>query len=260
MSLFVVSTDGAVYPCRSLVGIDEYRLGDVERGIDPARHEPWLHLTIEERHDCKTCWARYLCGGGCYAQAAIACGAPARPNPVECRYTRGLMELAMELIARLETEAPGKLDDALADVVFSLPEKHRVFVPAALQAQLGAPRIEAIEIEPKVVVPGGTIRGRVAVRAGRPLVAVTIYDSGFGSRALAPESEPTDQWPQTLWFSGEERLDSDAPSGRYIVWAVALDETGALARAQGHMEVRLQGAPPPAASADLTSVTGAVSV
>ena len=260
MSLFVVSTDGGVYPCRSLVGIDEYRLGDVEHGIERKRHEPWLHLTIEERHDCKTCWARYLCGGGCYAQAAIACGTPARPNPVECKYTRGLVELAMEFIARLSTEAPGKLDDALADVVFGLPEKHRVFVPAALQGQLGAPRIETVEIEPRVVAPGGTVRGRVAVRARRPLAAVTIYDSGFGSRALAPVSEPSDHWPQTLWFSGEERLDGNAPSGRYVVWAVALDETGALARAQTHMEVRRQDTPSSRASADPKSVIGAPSV
>ena len=99
-----------------------------------------------------------------------------------------------------------------------------------------------------------------AVRARRPLAAVTIYDSGFGSRALTPETKPSDHWPQTLWFSGEERLDGNAPSGRYVVWAVALDETGALARAQTHMEVRRQDTPSSRASADPKSVIGAPSV
>ena len=237
LSLFVVATDGGVYPCRSLVGLQEYRLGDVWAGIDRARHEPWFHLAVEEREDCRDCWARYLCGGGCYAQAAIACGSPARPNPVECRYTRGLMELTMELIARLEMEAPGKLEDALAEVVFGLPEKHRIFVPRALQDQLGAPRIEAIEIEPRAVAPGGTVRGRVAVRARRPLAAVTIYDSGGGSRRLTPDGEPAQDWPQTLWFSGEDTLRGKAPAGRYWVGVSAVDSAGAGGRAFTYVEV-----------------------
>ncbi|UCH34800.1 MAG: hypothetical protein JSV65_00150 [Armatimonadota bacterium] len=67
---------------------------------------------------------------------------------------------------------------------------------------------------------------------------MTIYDSGFGSRALISESEAADNWPQALWYAGDERLDNDAPLGRYVLWAVALDERGVLARAQTHIEVK----------------------
>jgi uncharacterized protein len=237
LTLFAVATDGGVYPCRSLVGLDQYRLGDVMHGIERGRHEPWLHLTVEERDDCKACWARYLCGAGCYAHAAIACGGLAQPDQGKCSHTRGVLELAMELIARLGAEAPGKLDDALADVVFGLPEKHRIFVPRALQDQLGAPRIEAVEIEPRVVAPGGTVRGRVAVRARRPLAAVTLYDSGGGSRALTAETEPVQHWPHVTWFMGEDKLRSDAPVGRYSVGVTATDESGATARAFTSLDV-----------------------
>ncbi|UCH33955.1 MAG: hypothetical protein JSV65_15550 [Armatimonadota bacterium] len=93
---------------------------------------------------------------------------------------------------------PFRSASALEEVVLSLPEKHRVFVPQALQDQLGAPRIEAVEIEPRVVAPGGSVRSRVAVRARRPLAMVTMYDSGGGVRTLDAASATESDWPQTV--------------------------------------------------------------
>lgn len=64
----VVSPDGVVYPCHMLDDAEDYRMGSVFDGLDERTQSAWAQSrnigTIEE---CRSCWARYLCGGGCRA-------------------------------------------------------------------------------------------------------------------------------------------------------------------------------------------------
>jgi len=137
VDMYIVATDGRIYPCDSIIGMEAQDLGDVWRGLAPERHRRWLELDVNKQRECQGCWARYLCGGGCYTSALIAHGDLGRPDPLDCRFTRGLIELAMEFLVRAQIEAPGHLDQALAQALAGVSHKHRAFVPAPLQPLLG---------------------------------------------------------------------------------------------------------------------------
>lgn len=67
---FSVASDGDWYACHRAVGQDKFRLGSNE-GLDDARRSAFL----SERHvdgqvDCTSCWARYLCSGGCHHESS----------------------------------------------------------------------------------------------------------------------------------------------------------------------------------------------
>jgi radical SAM protein with 4Fe4S-binding SPASM domain len=105
-----VSPEGGLFPCFDLVGWEPLRVGDVFSGIDADRYRGWLRdLQVERRDPCRTCWARYLCGGGCRADAVFATGDAAVPNPVSCERIRQTYELAMALCLGVEEHEPGLL-------------------------------------------------------------------------------------------------------------------------------------------------------
>ena len=95
-----VAADGALAACHRFVGDPQAAFGSVTEGIDRRRQLRWL----DERHvhaqqPCNSCWARYLCGGGCHHEV-IARGRPA------CDYIRGWLHWSIGAYARLSAVRP----------------------------------------------------------------------------------------------------------------------------------------------------------
>jgi hypothetical protein len=68
---------------------------------------------------------------------------------------------------------------------------------------------------------------------------------------LTADNEPGSKWPQTLWFSGEDRLKTEAPEGRYWVAIAAVDSEGMTGRAFTLVDVSMT-----APRSDLESAAG----
>lgn len=99
-SYFGVAADGDLYACHRFVEDPKGHLGDVRSGVDQAAHERWLaerHVHVQS--PCSSCWARYLCGGGCHHEV-IHKGRPA------CDYIRGWLDYSLKAYVRLRAEAP----------------------------------------------------------------------------------------------------------------------------------------------------------
>jgi uncharacterized protein len=97
---FGVSATGEISPCHRFVGDSERALGHVATGVDAARQRDWLVTRhVDRQEPCASCWARYLCGGGCHYEA-IHRGRPA------CDYIRGWLEYALGVYARLARRRP----------------------------------------------------------------------------------------------------------------------------------------------------------
>ena len=64
-SYYSVAPDGTLYPCDTVMGLDEFRCGSVFDGIDVERVQRTLPGPVDHRPICGTCWCRYICGGGC---------------------------------------------------------------------------------------------------------------------------------------------------------------------------------------------------
>ncbi len=97
-TFFAVAADGAIYFCSSLADSPDFKMGDVFTGLDgQVQDEINETFHVDNRSDCRTCWARNLCGGGCLFDARAATGDPMKPNPVSCEQIRYRYELAMEM-------------------------------------------------------------------------------------------------------------------------------------------------------------------
>ncbi|MBI5505361.1 MAG: SPASM domain-containing protein [Deltaproteobacteria bacterium] len=101
-SYIALSQDGAFYPCHRFVGMPEYRMGDLDSGLDGALQRRIVDLTVDRRPGCRDCWARYLCGGGCWKHAVDAHGSLETPDTERsCRILRHALECAMAVNAEL---------------------------------------------------------------------------------------------------------------------------------------------------------------
>ena len=61
---------------------------------------------MDVREPCRNCWARYLCGGGCYYQAVLTNGDISKPDLAKCNLIRYLASEAVRLVTILTTQAP----------------------------------------------------------------------------------------------------------------------------------------------------------
>lgn len=64
-----VDVKGDLYLCHRLVGEERFFLGNVVEG---TYHPKWgeiiqKEMSVDSKKTCRKCWAKYICGGGCYA-------------------------------------------------------------------------------------------------------------------------------------------------------------------------------------------------
>jgi uncharacterized protein len=95
-----VSAEGKLFACHRLIDNETFEMGNLQDGPDQqarARHLGRNHVdTIEP---CRVCWARYLCGGGCYHEVSHV----GRPG---CDYIRGWLEFCLQSYAEVSTDWP----------------------------------------------------------------------------------------------------------------------------------------------------------
>jgi uncharacterized protein len=97
---FGVSAEGGLFACHRFVNDGAAAFGDVERGVDRAAQRQWLAARHADRQEpCRSCWARYLCGGGCHHEV-IHRGRPA------CGYIKGWLDYCLKAYIRLSALRP----------------------------------------------------------------------------------------------------------------------------------------------------------
>jgi uncharacterized protein len=99
---FAVSAGGDLFPCHRLVGKEEFKLGDVRRGIVRKDvRDQFLQCHANTKPLCRDCWARYICGGGCHACAVQFNGDIYQPYELECDLIRHRIEIGAYLYSEL---------------------------------------------------------------------------------------------------------------------------------------------------------------
>lgn len=97
---FGVSASGGLFACHRFVGDETAAMGHVDHGVARDRQRDWLAQRMVDRQEpCRSCWARYLCGGGCHYEV-IHRGRPA------CDYVRGWLNYALGAYVRLSAKRP----------------------------------------------------------------------------------------------------------------------------------------------------------
>ncbi len=94
-----VSAEGDLSACHRFVGDGSGAMGSLSGGVDAGLRASWLaERHVHRQEPCRSCWARYLCGGGCHHEV-IRRGRPA------CDYIRGWLQYCIEAYLRLPSGA-----------------------------------------------------------------------------------------------------------------------------------------------------------
>ena len=95
-----ITPEGDIYPCHQFVGNEDYRLGSVHDGtFDKELSGRFAGLNIYTREECRDCWARFYCSGGCSASNLLVNGDIKKPHRVGCELERKRLECAIALRA-----------------------------------------------------------------------------------------------------------------------------------------------------------------
>ena len=66
---------GDLYPCHQFVGDEKYKLGDIYSGVTNKEiQDKFKFCNAYAREQCKDCWAKLYCSGGCAANSYHATG------------------------------------------------------------------------------------------------------------------------------------------------------------------------------------------
>ena len=98
---------GDLYPCHQFVGDEKFKLGDIWHGVDnTAVQDEFASCNVYAREECRDCWAKLYCSGGCAANAYHATGSVTGVYKYGCELFRKRMECAImvEAAKALEQE------------------------------------------------------------------------------------------------------------------------------------------------------------
>ncbi|MDO5519402.1 MAG: SPASM domain-containing protein, partial [bacterium] len=87
---------GDLYPCHQFVGTEEYKMGTVFEGINtPELQDEFKCCNVYTKDDCKHCFAKFYCSGGCAANSYNFNGTINKPYEIGCKLQRKRVESAI---------------------------------------------------------------------------------------------------------------------------------------------------------------------
>ncbi|MBQ6702671.1 MAG: thioether cross-link-forming SCIFF peptide maturase [Clostridia bacterium] len=87
---------GDLYPCHQFVGEEEYKLGDIWNGVtNKEKQDEFACCNVYAREECRDCWAKLYCSGGCAANAYHSTGSVKGVYKYGCELFKKRMECAI---------------------------------------------------------------------------------------------------------------------------------------------------------------------
>ncbi len=109
--LLGVATDGDVSLCHRFAGSPEHELGSVSGGLNRELQQEFLERHhVDHKTDCRVCWARPICAGGCYHEAHTRYGDTAEPNLHYCTWIRHWTDTCLRIYGELAERRPDYLE------------------------------------------------------------------------------------------------------------------------------------------------------
>ena len=100
---------GDLYPCHQFVGEEAYKLGDIWNGVtNDALREEFRGCNAYTRPDCRDCWAKLYCSGGCAANAYHATGKIQGVYESGCELFKKRIECAIMMKAATDVPRDGR--------------------------------------------------------------------------------------------------------------------------------------------------------
>lgn len=97
-----VTPEGDLYPCHQFVGNSEWKMGSVTADtLDETMKERFALTNVYSKPECKNCWAKFYCSGGCNANNWQYEGDMRKPHAISCELEKKRLECAVMIQAAL---------------------------------------------------------------------------------------------------------------------------------------------------------------
>lgn len=97
-----VTPNGDIYPCHQFVGMDKWKMGNLNEDTFNYELKDYFSKTnIYTKPECKKCWAKFYCSGGCNANSLQYDGDIFKPHKISCELEKKRVECAIMLKAAL---------------------------------------------------------------------------------------------------------------------------------------------------------------
>ncbi|MBQ8435276.1 MAG: thioether cross-link-forming SCIFF peptide maturase [Oscillospiraceae bacterium] len=100
-----ITPDGDIYPCHQFVGLEEFKMGNIDEGtFDLEIKKKFASAHIYTKPECKKCWAKFYCSGGCNANNHMYAGDIHNAHKFSCELEKKRLECAIMIKAAKMSE------------------------------------------------------------------------------------------------------------------------------------------------------------
>ena len=101
-----VTPQGDVYPCHQFIGHEEWKMGSVlDNSLDLDMKKRFAAATVYGKPQCRSCWAKFYCSGGCSANNYQYSGDILKAHDLSCQLEKKRLECAIMIKAALADQA-----------------------------------------------------------------------------------------------------------------------------------------------------------
>ena len=93
---------GDIYPCHQFVGDIEFKMGNVNSGEFDVNIKKFFSIpNLISSDECKNCWAKFFCGGGCSANNWNFNKKIDKPHELSCNLMKKRVEMSIVISSNL---------------------------------------------------------------------------------------------------------------------------------------------------------------
>lgn len=92
-----ITPEGDIYPCHQFVGMEDFKMGNLMEGnaLKSEVRDKFRNSNVYTKDDCRKCWAKFYCSGGCAANAYQFNKDLNKPYKVGCELEKKRVECAL---------------------------------------------------------------------------------------------------------------------------------------------------------------------
>ena len=95
-----ITPDGDIFPCHQFVGMDEYKMGNIDEGtFNGDMKADFANCHVYSKPECRKCWAKFYCSGGCNANNYQYMGDVRSAHKLSCELEKKRLECAIMIKA-----------------------------------------------------------------------------------------------------------------------------------------------------------------
>ncbi len=95
-----ITPDGDIYPCHQFVGMEEYKMGNIDEGtFNEEMKADFANCHVYSKPECRKCWAKFYCSGGSNANNYQYMGDIRSAHKISCELEKKRLECSIMMKA-----------------------------------------------------------------------------------------------------------------------------------------------------------------